>query len=362
MTRHIRNFLSLLVSLGAVAAFAPTTASVAAPPTRACTPPPAADVTTPEGWLGYLADHPNDTAYVVTDGRGHVVRHRAGHRQPTASAIKVLHLAAYARAVAAGDLDPRQRVTLADWERWWVPGTDGGAHLAALDRLGIAADAGGARDGSRTVTVRQMVTAMMRESDNAVPDYLRALLGDGALRRAAAAADWDLGRLPTLAGQTINLLVPEIDEHERWAAARRYATSPAYREQVLDRQVDPDRVRPWVRTTFSATPAQLAGVYEAITEGKVGGGSTIALRELEWQGAPEGLRGLGFKSGSLPGVITDGFEARRKDGTVAIAVQLTRDLSDQDMMAALEAKLPEQQLFVAAMLTPETLRHLRCVA
>ena len=91
-------------------------------------------------------------------------------------------------------------------------------------------------------------------------------------------------------------------------------------------------------------------------------GSRIVLRELEWQPAPPGLRGLGFKGGSLPGVITDGFEARRDNGTNAVAVLLTRRLDDEDYLATLDAGLPQQQLVVAAMLSTRVLDLLRCVA
>ena len=96
---------------------------------------------------------------------------------------------------------------------------------------------------------------MVRESDNAVPDYLRGLLGSLALRQAAAATGWDIGRLPTLTGQTISLLVPRVGPDQRWIAAQRYAASARFRAEVRGRSVDPQRVRAWVDTTFSATPA-----------------------------------------------------------------------------------------------------------
>ena len=109
------------LSTALVAIVAMATSSVAAasgplPPVAAaveesgsCPVPPVSDVTTAEGWLGYLAAHPGDTAYVVDDGRGHVVPRIVGDRsQPTASAVKVLHLAAYAQAVATGRLEPAE--------------------------------------------------------------------------------------------------------------------------------------------------------------------------------------------------------------------------------------------------------------
>ncbi|MDI9972136.1 serine hydrolase [Rhodococcus sp. IEGM 1307] len=154
-----------------------------------------------------VGSHPDDVAFVVDDGRGRTVEHRAGDTVPLASAIKVVHLATYARAVAPGELDPAEPVPLPEWKRWYLPNTDGGAHPKALQRLGVT-------EPDDTVTLEQMVTAMIQESDNAVPDYLRDRLGDAALADAAR-------------------------------------------------------------------------------------------RTLEWQPAPPGLDGLGFKGGNLPGVVTE---------------------------------------------------------
>lgn len=116
-------------------AVAPTTT------VRSCPAPPAADPATAEGWLGWIAAHPGDVALIVDDGRGGRLEHRASDASPSASASKVIHLLAYADAVAAGRLDPEGPVTLAEWEAWYLPGLDGGAHVDALTALGVATTA-----------------------------------------------------------------------------------------------------------------------------------------------------------------------------------------------------------------------------
>ena len=139
------------VTIGAVAATAALVAGgcaadtddTATPPSAteaACAPAPAPDTTTADGWLGWIDAHPDDVALAVDDGTGTVVEHRSDEAQPIASAVKVVHLAAYARAVADGSLDPNEAVPVADWERWYLPGTDGGAHEQALARLGVTPD------------------------------------------------------------------------------------------------------------------------------------------------------------------------------------------------------------------------------
>ncbi|WP_431970150.1 serine hydrolase [Nocardia sp. bgisy134] len=128
-------------------------------------------------------------------------------------------LAAYARAVATGALDPQERIAVTDWERWYLPGTDGGAHDTARTRL-----------PGDTVTLDQMVSAMIRESDNAAPDYPRDRLGDQALIEAAAAGSWTGYSPSTKLGDAIRLLDPAVTDP--WAAARRHAADPGYRTEI----------------------------------------------------------------------------------------------------------------------------------
>src|SRR5262245_50034678 len=56
---------------------------------------------------------------------------------PLASTFKIVLLAAYAREVSHGRLNPNELVAISDWERNYLPGTDGGYHPSALSGLGI---------------------------------------------------------------------------------------------------------------------------------------------------------------------------------------------------------------------------------
>ena len=294
--------VAVAVSLGACSTDGTSASSdeQAAPP-AVCAPLPPADITTAAGWVGYVGSHPDDIAFVVDDGRGRTVEHRTGDTVPLASAIKVVHLAAYARAVASGELDPAEPVPLSEWERWYLPNTDGGAHPKALQRLGVT-------EPGATVPLEQMVIAMIQESDNAVPDYLRDRLGDAALADAAAQGGWDDLEVPTLLGSTIALLDPAMSRDARWDAARRYAHDDAYREQVV--RMSPGDNFPAVtarvqESGVTGSAAGLASLHRAIASGDFGPGSDVARRTLEWQPAPPGLDGPGFKGGNLPGVVTE---------------------------------------------------------
>jgi D-alanyl-D-alanine carboxypeptidase len=143
---------------------------------------------TPDEVLTYLQTYPDSfglMAYTVNpDGspvEESMVAHNADQPMTLASTIKIVVLGAYAREVAAGRVDPAQPIPLAEWERFYLPDTDGGAHPAALDDLQIPHTNGFANDPAQTVTLDQVVGAMIRFSDNAATDVLLYRLGQEAI-------------------------------------------------------------------------------------------------------------------------------------------------------------------------------------
>lgn len=333
-----------------------------------CPVPAAPDVTTATGWTGYIAAHRDDVSLVVDDGRGARAVNRPGRPQPLASAVKVVTLAAYARAVARGHLRPDEPVRVGDWERWFLPGTDGGAHARALDLVGISRDRVRAVDPRRVVPLDRLVAAMIQVSDNAAADFLRDRLGDAALRRAAADGGWPDLDLPAILGGTIALWAPRLAPpvtaprtvrgRAEWALARRYSRDPALRAELLTKPLPPqDAERTWADSGAAAPAAHLAALFRAIATGSFGPGSGIARRHLEQEpSALPGVAGIGYKGGSLNGILTGGIELRRDDGTVATAALLIRRMPADEQSRATS---PET-LLVAAVTDPAVMARLRC--
>ncbi len=152
-------------------------------------------LTTPDEVLTYLQTYPDSfglIAYTVNpDGspvEESIVAHNADKPFVLASTIKILLLGAYAREVAAGQLDPGQPISLAEWERFYLPNTDGGAHPAALDDLQIPHTNGFANDPTQTVTLDRVVNAMIRFSDNAATDLLLYRIGEESIAATIAGA------------------------------------------------------------------------------------------------------------------------------------------------------------------------------
>ena len=108
----------------------------------------------------------------------HALFYNADNSFIMASTMKIIVLAAYADAVANGELDPNERVVVTDWELYYLPMTDGDAHLMGLKSLGIEADnLGFARDRELTASLDDLARLVIHYSENAATDYLIMRLG-----------------------------------------------------------------------------------------------------------------------------------------------------------------------------------------
>ena len=132
-------------------------------------PPRALGQWTPQATtlFNYCLANPTECSISVDHITGGWRRNYHGTRlNVLASTFKLIPLIAYGEAVASGRLNPNMVVPRDQWARFWT-GQDGGALNNAWNRLGKP----------QSVTLDQMVGAMLQESDNATPDYLLDLLG-----------------------------------------------------------------------------------------------------------------------------------------------------------------------------------------
>ncbi len=325
-----RRLLGLTAALGVTAACAPQAPAATLPPA-----PPPRPLDGPDALVDWIAAHPDRASLLVDDGRGTVVEHLTDRPRPVASALKVVHLVAYAQAVAAGRLDPDGPVPVDDWEAWHVPGSVPDTHPAARQALG--ATPGG------TVTWDGLAAVMIDLSDNAAADLLGAELGDDALVAAAAATGWSPVDLPCFAGEILvfDEVPPGTDRREAaMQAGRAYAADPARRaafaetlEQAGTQTGDPtagldddtiDKVLRWWDGSPAATVQQLAGLHRAAATDALGPEvSATARRHLERVLAdrlPDGVVGAGQKGGNYAGLITNAVTLRRADGTLGVSV------------------------------------------
>ncbi len=280
-----------------------------------------------QDWPTWLPANRRHVAAVVDDGNGGRITHRPHDRQPLASAVKVVHLAGYGLAVQRGDVRPDEPVRVGDWERYYL-GLDGDAHPQALKTLDIKSTNGFTADNpNATVTLHDLAAVMIRHSDNAAADYLRDRLGEDTLRLAAIRAGWPDAPVPSILENWLRLILG------RAVDPKQYLTDPKLQLEVIGHLPDVpptyDEQRPFARTTWQGTAAGLHRLLRAADR------FPHTLDHLErGRDVPDGVAGIGFKGGSLPGVLTVGFRVRWQDGRVGTAAVLVKEVDETRFQTA----------------------------
>ncbi|MGW4402097.1 serine hydrolase [Amycolatopsis nivea] len=337
-------------------------------PSLALADPP--DQSTPEGWLARLAAHRDDVSAVFSDGAGRRFSHLPDRSLTVASAIKVVHLLAYTTAVAEGRLDPAEQVRVGDWDARHPYIGDGpvgqGNHLNALTRLGIPCDEYGvAKDPDQRVPLRSIAQMMILVSDNSAADYLRARLGDHALREAAARGGWRMPDVRMFGGETLLLYFPEycppqgspvvVRRAAGDALSNRFACDPSFRAQVLPRAAEKppsvEAIMAWSAVTGQGSAAQLFGLHHEIATSR-DRAAVLAQQILDVPVVPKppDSKALLFKGGNLPGFLVFGFDVlwpgrRPGTGTLFLKNSTPEDLQYARVLV---------QLCVDALYLPDT--------
>lgn len=152
--------------------FATLTALVIISPTTADTVRPApADVV-----VDFIQDNPSRSALHLSRNDTTLIRLRADRKFPLASTVKIIVAIEFAKQAAAGKINPDELVSMADLDRYYLPGTDGSAHPGWKQQ---ATTAGKLANGR--VPLREVAKGMIWFSSNANTEYLTERLGLDAI-------------------------------------------------------------------------------------------------------------------------------------------------------------------------------------
>lgn len=266
--------------------------------------------------------------------------------RPLASVVKVIHLVAYAEAVQEGVLDPQTIVPLAELERYYLPGSDLRAHDFALNAL--AADERIFEDPP-SILLEDVPRMMMEYSSNAATDYLHMLLGQERIEQTAinlgltnhSAPCPFLGQFLLMGrnGDGVNLVQQLMADPRRYSqevldVTVRYSNDPTFREQSNVWRSRDHRPTIEAQSLFSehlnahGTAAQYANLMAQIATNNMGPWeqSVRIRRYMEWpthfEANQEKLAWLGYKGGSLPGVLSVVYYAQPWDRVQPVVVAL----------------------------------------
>lgn len=316
----------------------------------------------PKALLDWLVTHRDHVGLaVLPDGKAApTLTVNARQLFPLASTKKVLILAAYAMAVAADHLGEQERVPLTELARYYWPGTDGGAHTAAVrdwQQRGLVS--------SDEIPLSAVAEAMIRWSDNASADYL--LMRVGGPQAVATMAR----RLGMTAQQPV---APILGELRCWSTRPKQwlASTPKERVAMAESAAAaggtttlpsvPEQRR-LAETDAAGTPAEWVRAMSQLASGDQLPlqATDIVQRVLNWplSAFPQNRKAFDAyltKGGSLPGVITEISYIRSRGAPVGVTVALfLRDLP-ADVEASLRNSF-EQQAFIRALATDPNFRH-----
>ncbi|MCL4265472.1 MAG: serine hydrolase [Anaerolineae bacterium] len=304
----------------------------------------------------YILNHPDDVglvAYRVGDEANGVYLN-ADVQMPLASVVKLIPLVAYVEAVSVGELNPAGSVPVDTLDAYYLPGYDLRSHNRALAELTDKGLISGEPPQARLEDVPWM---MIRHSSNAAADYLHLLLGQERMEQTAvslglshqtAPCTW-LGQFMAMSNHTrsggdyaaIQGYLADAVGYRREAGqlADAYINDPTFRE--VERAWHQEMRRPSVETQrlFShalnahGSPGEYAALMARIAQNGLSNpeSSFLARKYLEWPmlfaDNQEVFSNLGYKNGSLPGILTTAYYAYPQGEVTPIVVILFfRDL------------------------------------
>ena len=249
---------------------------------------------------------------------------------PLASVVKVIHLIAYAEAVQNGELDPAQPVTLAALEQFYLANSDLSAHPNAVTALRAEGRVFGDPPAVQLADVPRM---MMQYSSNAATDYLHILLGQERLEATIVALGLSSHTAPCpFLGQFLLMSEGEAAVDGYLANPDRYAADVMAATLAYSAGDNGTAQRGWRGRTqrpeisiqeiysehFNAhgSARDYALLMGRIAENQFGPWEqNVRIRSyMEWPTAfpanQQTLAWLGYKGGSLPGVLTSAYYAQ----------------------------------------------------
>jgi beta-lactamase class A len=307
---------------------------------------------------------------------------------PLASVVKLIHLVAYAEAVATGQLNPLSSVPLSELERYYLPNFDLGAHRRAVAEL----ETNGRVFGDPPQIILDEIPGMMvRHSSNAATDYLHFLLGQEAIEQTAVSLNLTTQTAPCpFIGQFLAMGNHLRATHDR-TELEAYLADPLYYGQQATLLADvfiqddlfradeiawrSDRRRSSLDTqrfftanlNARASPRDYATLMARLAQNGLSSGdsSFTARRFLEWPMIFEDnqalFTNLGYKNGTLPGVLNTIYYAYPDDGTAPIVVVLFFHDLPNDTYQQWRSALPHDELARWLLYDPAAISSLRNV-
>lgn len=313
----------------------------------------------------------------------------ANQQMPIASVAKVITLVAYAEAVDRGELNPATAVSLDTLDQYYLPGYDLGSHARALREL---EENGRLLNSGTAVTLEDVAWMMIRHSSNASADYLHRLLGQQRIEETAVSLDLASQTAPcTFLGQflamgnhtnagergvtgvndylnNISLYQQEVEllADAYIADADFRSVEQSWRSRYRDPSVDTQR---YFSHTIApqGTAFEYANLMARLAQNGLASpeSSFTARRILEWpmvfETNQEQFTNLGYKNGSLPGILATAYYAYRPDDFAPVVIALFYQDLENRTYRNWRTDLPHDEFARWALADPAAIPALKAV-
>lgn len=120
--------------------------------------------------LEFIKDNPNKSAIKLVRNDTILANINSDKMMPLASTVKIILAIEYAEQSANGIINPNKAISLNELDKYYVPNTDGGAHLSWLNSV---------QDKTKndSISIREVAKGMIKFSSNANTEWLSEKLG-----------------------------------------------------------------------------------------------------------------------------------------------------------------------------------------
>lgn len=334
----------------------------------------------PDTVLAFIQQNPEKTAFAMRSNSEQLVEYQANQKMPLASVAKMLVAVEFAQQAAQHKVDPDQRVSLAELNRYYIPGLDGGAQEAWEQSLQAVI-------GDDSVPLREVAKGMIAFSSNANMEYLMEMLGLDAINRNIESLG--LSAHEPLYPFYASLFIPDLlmagyegltEEDKLVRVKAELKEMPQERFRELAMKVH-ERLREDVNGSYqqavqierwyddeidkinsdrmvSATAADYAILLSRINSRHYFSPEVhnyldeVMETAMESEGNKQQFEHLGFKGGSTNYILNSAIYAIDKQGSSSEAVLFMNNLSQQEM----EQLSPHLNEFLFQTLTSEAYR------
>ncbi len=302
--------------------------------------------------LDYLLQNPADVGLVAYrigfESEGAYLN--ADAPMPLASIVKLIHLVAYAEGVENGRLDPATWLPVSELERFFLPGSDLRSHPDAIAQL---TERGLVSGDPPAFPLEELPWMMLRNSSNAATDYLHLLLGQETIENTALQLGLNSQTAPCpFLGQFLTISNHTRSGDNEAVIQSLIADPAAYGQLVMDltaaysdsadfraaegRWYQRSRRPTWeAQSLFSeqlnaqGSARDYADLMATIAQNELGSAylNFLVRRNLEWPMSvypinQELFYTVGYKNGTLPGVLNTLYYAAPREGGGLVVVAL----------------------------------------